>query len=97
MIKYKGTTLFPPAVYDALSTVPQIKDYLIEISTNELGNDDMLIHIAQSGNLDEVEPQIKNALQSKLRVIPSLQFTSSAVIQSMRPVESRKPVMIIFK
>lgn len=97
MIKYKGTTLFPPAVYDALSTVPQIKDYLIEVSTNELGNDDILIHIAQSGNLDEVEPQIKHALQGKLRVIPSLQFTSSAVIQSMRPVESRKPVMIIFK
>jgi phenylacetate-CoA ligase len=97
MIKYKGTTLFPPAVYDALSTVPQIKDYLIEVSTNELGNDDILIHIAQSGNLDEVEPQIKHALQGKLRVIPSLQFTSSAVIRSMRPVDSRKPVMIIFK
>lgn len=97
MIKYKGTTLFPPAVFDALSTVPQIKDYLMEVSKNELGTDEILLHIAQSGNLDEVEPQIKNALQTKLRVIPSLHFTSSAIIQSMRPAESRKPLMVIFK
>jgi len=97
MLKYKGTTLFPPAIYDALSGVPEVKDYVVEVVKNELDNDQIILNISQNGNLDVVEPKVKSALQSKLRVIPALNFVSSQHLQNMRPVESRKPVMIIFR
>lgn len=97
MLKYKGTTLFPPSIYDALSKVKQIKDYIVEVKKNELGTDDILIHLALTGTPDEVEPLVKNALQAKLRVIPDIRFTSSAEIQQLRPAESRKPVYILFR
>jgi len=46
MIKYKGTTLYPPAIFDVLDNVPYIENYVIEISDNESGNDDILVRIA---------------------------------------------------
>ena len=38
LLKYKGTTLYPPAIYDVLDNSPYVENYLIEISTNEIGN-----------------------------------------------------------
>lgn len=97
MIKYKGTTIFPPSIYDALSAVPEVKDYIVEITKNDVGNDEIQIHIALSGSLDLAEQKIKTSLQSKLRVTPTLNFVSAQHLQSIRPGESRKPLMIIFK
>lgn len=96
MIKYKGTTLFPPAIYDALSAVPEVKDYVVEVSKNDVGTDEIQIHIALAGSLDLAEQKIKAALQTKLRVIPLLHFVSAQQLQTLRPAESRKPAMIIF-
>ena len=97
MIKYKGTTIYPPAIQDALSTVREIQDYIIEVSQNEIGTDEILIHICQNGNHDQTEQKIKAALQAKIRVIPSLNFVSTAFIQNMRPANTRKPLSILFK
>lgn len=97
MIKYKGTTIFPPSIYDALSVVPEVKDYIVEVSKNDIGTDEIRIHISLNGSIDVAEQKIKASLQSKLRVTPSLSFVSAQQLQSMRPAESRKPVMIIFR
>lgn len=40
MIKYKGTTLYPPALFDILDNIPSVKNYIIEVYTNELGTDE---------------------------------------------------------
>lgn len=97
MIKYKGTTLFPPAIYEAISHVPEVKDYVVEVSKNELGTDEIVLNLSVTGSPDVIEPKIKTALQSKLRVIPTVNFVTTAHLQSLRPVESRKPVMIVFR
>lgn len=31
MIKYKGTTLYPPALFDILDNIPHIKNYIVEV------------------------------------------------------------------
>ena len=97
MIKYKGTTIFPPSICDALSAVSEVKDYVVEITKNDLDADEIQIHIVLSENSDVVMQKIKTALQSKLRVTPLLNFVSSQYLQNMRPVESRKPLMILFR
>lgn len=97
MIKYKGTTIYPPAIFDALSHVSEIQDYIIEVFQNDIGTDEILIHICQNGNHDTTEQKVKNALQSKIRVIPSLNFVSSAFIQEKRPTNTRKPLSILFR
>jgi phenylacetate-CoA ligase len=97
MIKYNGTTLFPPSVYDALSAVPEVKDYIIEVNKSDIGTDEISIHISLSGNLDAAEQHIRASLQSRLRVVPAFHFVSTQHLQSMRPADSRKPVMILFR
>ena len=97
MIKYKGTTIFPPSIYDALSAVAEVKDYIVEITKNDLDTDEIQIHIALAGSLDAAEQKIKTSLQSKLRVTPALNFVSAQHLQSMRPADARKPAMIIFR
>jgi phenylacetate-CoA ligase len=97
MIKYKGTTLFPPAIYEAISHVPEVKDYVVEVSKNELGTDEIVLNLSVTGSPDVIEPKIKTALQTKLRVIPTVNFVTTAHLQSLRPAESRKPVMIVFR
>ena len=48
MIKYKGTTLYPPAIHNALTDFNEIETYVIELSLNEIGTDEILIKIATS-------------------------------------------------
>jgi phenylacetate-CoA ligase len=43
MIKYKGTTLYPPAMNNLLNNFGEVESYVIEISHNTIGTDEILI------------------------------------------------------
>lgn len=93
MIKYKGTTLYPPAIFDMLNSIPFIKEYVIEAFTNELGTDELRLHINTPLPVDDCETKLKPILQSKLRVVPLLHFHSGSEMQQMQfPPNSRKQV-----
>ncbi|PLX10369.1 MAG: phenylacetate--CoA ligase, partial [Marinilabiliales bacterium] len=94
MIKYKGTTLYPPALYDILNDMEYVENYIIEVSTNQIGTDDILIRIATNGNKPEnFEKYIKDHFRAKLRVAPTIQFESKESINKVKfPELKRKPV-----
>lgn len=98
MIKYKGTTLFPPAMHDAISNFKEITMHLIEISTNEIGTDEILIRIASNNTSEAFLTEIKDYIRAKLRVTPQIQFESEQVLQPIifNPL-SRKPITFIDK
>jgi len=93
MIKYKGTTLYPPALYDILNDMEYVENYIIEVSTNQIGTDDILIRIATNGNKPEnFEKYIKDHFRAKLRVAPTIQFESKESINKVKfPELKRKP------
>ena len=93
MIKYKGTTLYPPAMNDVLNDFEDIESHLIEISTNELGTDEILIKIAVKNQSDQLLQQIKDHFRAKLRVTPKIEFTTKEILASriFNPM-SRKPI-----
>ena len=97
MIKFRGTTFFPQAISDALRLVPEVNDYLLEVMKNELENDEVIIHIHQTGNIDIVEEKIKASLKDRIRVIPILKFVSGQQIQQFKMSDSRKPVSVVFR
>jgi phenylacetate-CoA ligase len=99
MIKYKGTTLYPPALYDILNDMEYVENYIIEVSTNQIGTDDILIRIATNGNKPEnFEKFIKDHFRAKLRVAPTIQFESKEEINKVKfPELKRKPVVFIDK
>ncbi|OAD91829.1 phenylacetate--CoA ligase [Aequorivita soesokkakensis] len=96
MIKYKGTTLYPPAMYNILNDFSTIESYVIEIFHNELGTDEILIKIASENISEELLLEIKDHFRAKLRVAPKIEFATSEEIESLRfPPLSRKPVDLI--
>lgn len=93
MIKYKGTTLYPPAMTDVLSGFSNIESHIIEIYTNDLGTDEIVIKLAVKQESEEFLREIKEHFQAKLRVTPKIIFTSTAILNQLifNPM-SRKPI-----
>jgi len=98
MIKYKGTTLYPQAMYNALNGFSEIQNYQIEVSTNTLGTDEILIRIAAQNESEELHHAIKDHIRAKLRVTPKLEFIDAEILQKIQlPEGQRKPILLVDK
>src|SRR6218665_3338547 len=98
MIKYKGTTLYPPALYDILNNIEDRKNYVVEVYTNEIGTDEILIRIGCEAVPEHFEKDIKDHFRAKLRVAPRVQFDSVDMINKLQfPELNRKPVVFFDK
>jgi phenylacetate-CoA ligase len=98
MIKFKGTTLYPPALYDILENIEGIKNYVVELSTNNIGTDDILVRVGSDNHSEIFEKMIKDHFRAKFRVAPSVAFESPENISKIQfPQMSRKPLKLIDK
>jgi len=96
MIKFKGTSLYPPALYDILDSIPEINNYVIEVFSNELGTDEIVIHIGTDRKSEFLEKHIKDIFRSKIRVAPSIVFESIETVNTIQfPQTKRKSVKFI--
>jgi phenylacetate-CoA ligase len=91
MIKFKGTTLYPPALFDILDNFDGLDSYLVEVFTGELGTDEILIRIGSRQAGDAFAAKLKDHFRAKLRVAPTIIFESREEIEKLRfPEENRK-------
>lgn len=98
MIKFKGTTLYPPALYDILNDIEQVKSYVVEVSTNSIGTDNILLKLEVESPSKELEKFIKDHFRAKIRVAPFIEFLDGMEIQKIQlPRLSRKPITFIDK
>jgi phenylacetate-CoA ligase len=98
MIKFKGTTLYPPALYDILENIDGVRNYVIELSTNPIGTDEILVRVGSELNSESFEKVIKDHFRAKFRVAPSVSFESPEQIAKVQyPSMSRKPLKLIDK
>jgi phenylacetate-CoA ligase len=98
MIKYKGTTLYPPAFFDLLNDFDNVLNYAVEVFTNELGTDEILIRIACQRDIEGFEKTIRDHFRAKLRVSPTILFQSQAdIAKIVLPEISRKPIKFFDK
>ena len=98
MIKYKGTTLYPPALYDILDNIDFISNYVVEVFTNEIGTDEIMIHVGSDKPILDKEKDIKDHFRAKLRVAPLIKFETQQIIHEFQyPEISRKPLKFFDK
>ena len=96
MIKFKGTTLYPPALFDLLHEMEEVVDYVAEVYSNELGMDEVLLHLVPRDSSDETDRRIRAYLQARLRVSPHIRYLSAAEMQQLQfPELGRKPTRFI--
>ncbi len=98
MIKYKGTTLYPPAMDNLLNDFNEVESHVIEIYHNSIGTDEILIKIASKTSSDQLLNNIKDHFRSKLRVSPRIEFCDKKEIQKLSFSKlGRKPVTVFDK
>jgi phenylacetate-CoA ligase len=98
MIKFKGTTIYPPALFDVLNEIDCVENYIVEVSTNNLGTDEVLIKVGCNNPEKNIDKKLKDNFRAKLRVAPEFEFYSQKEIQKMQfPEHVRKPITFIDK
>jgi len=99
MIKYKGTTLYPPTIFDVLDNIPYIENYLLEVSDNECGNDDLLVKVGLRESIDyDIVKDLKDRFRARIRVAPEVEICPVDEIRAIiMPDINRKPIKFIDK
>jgi phenylacetate-CoA ligase len=98
MIKFKGTTLYPPALFDLLSEMEEILDFIIEVDSDELGLDQVTLYLVPAGNTASSDHRIRAYLQARLRVSPQIKYMDAETLQKMQFNEAgRKPIRFVDK
>jgi phenylacetate-CoA ligase len=96
MVKFKGTTLYPPALYDVIDGIPDVANYVVEVFHNELGTDEILIRVGTYKKSEQLEKHIKDVFRAKIRVAPAIVFESVDYVNALQfPQDKRKSVKFI--
>ena len=97
MIKLKGTTLYPPAIFDVLDNTEYVENYVVYIDYNSTGTDEVLVKIGLRHTPEfDVVKELKDRFRARIRVAPEIEITPVEIIQKINfPATSRKPVKLI--
>lgn len=92
MIKFKGTTLYPPAIFDLLNHIEEIKEYVVAVRLDEHGQDELTLYLHSLLTPEDCNEAIKPLFQHKWRVTPYIQYLSAEEIHKLQFQDnSRKP------
>ncbi len=96
MIKYKGTTLYPPAMNDILNDFNTILCYQIVIQSNEIGLDEIVIKISTDSRSENFVNEVRDHFRAKLRVSPKIEMIDFDILsKAVFNPNSRKPITFI--
>jgi phenylacetate-CoA ligase len=97
MIKFKGTTLYPPALFDVLDHTPYVENYVVEVDYNESGTDRITVRVGlHRPPVDDVVKDLKDRFRAKIRVAPEIAVCTAEHVRKINfPDMSRKPVKFI--
>jgi len=100
MIKFKGTTLYPPMVIDVLDNYPEIANYQLVLDLDELGNDNVTVNIGltepdQERNATLIA-EMKNTFRAKIRVAPNINVCRAEQLAKEIYIDkNRKPIKVV--
>ena len=98
MIKFKGTTIFPPSIYEIFDSRSEISCYKIEVAKDYLDHDTITILLENRIEHSPVMAQIIEDCKAKLRVVPHFVFLETDYLRSqVFKNHMRKPEKIVFK
>jgi phenylacetate-CoA ligase len=85
MIKLKGTTIYPPGIFELLNQVPAVQDYVVEVITGALGTDELRLHVlVKEAQQEETMQRLPAMFQATLRVVPDIRFVTAAALEQLQ-------------
>jgi phenylacetate-CoA ligase len=83
-------------LYDVLDNIPDVKNYIVEVYTNTLGTDAILVKVGSENHSDELIKHIKDSFRSKVRVAPDIVFEPiESIAKKQLPKMSRKAIKFV--
>jgi phenylacetate-CoA ligase len=97
MIKLKGTTVYPPAIYDVLDNTPYVANYVVLVRDSFAGTDEVVVKVGlNSRPAFDVIKELKDRFRSRIRVAPIIEILDpDDVNKILFPSTSRKPLKFI--
>ncbi len=83
MIKLKGTTIYPPGIFEIINQSEDVRDYVVEVFTGNLGTDELKIYVFTSEE-KKTESFLRTAFQSLLRVVPIFEFVNQSSLEHLQ-------------
>ena len=95
MMKVRGTTIYPQAIYSALEEIRGIKEYYISVTSENELSDAFEVHLAVDDPGCTAEA-IQNKLQARLRIKPRILICEEELIrEQVYSQKFRKPTRFI--
>ena len=97
MIKLKGTTVYPPAIYDVLDNTPYVANYVVLVRDSFAGTDEVVVKVGlNSRPAFDVIKELKDRFRSRIRVAPIIEILDPDDVKKILfPSTSRKPLKFI--
>lgn len=96
MIKYRGTTLYPPALLNVLHEFDKIDSFQLHLYANTTGTDELHVWVSVKENEEEILNELKNRFRAKIRVSPQVILQPFDEIEKSKwPEKSRKPILFV--
>lgn len=97
MMKVRGTTLYPQAVYSVLEEIKEISEYYITVNSESDLSDTITVHAAVKDSSCTAD-RIRDRLQARLRVKPAVVLAEEDIVkQQVYPLQARKPIRFFDK
>lgn len=97
MIKYKGTTLYPKAIFEVFERFREVSIFKVLVEKDALNNDEIHILLDEILKDHPVFDGIKAECSARLRVLPKFSFLPHAeLFASVYKKHLRKPEKILF-
>jgi phenylacetate-CoA ligase len=94
LLKFRGTSLYPNAIIDELNTMHEVVAFVIEVYSDELGLDEVLLRIALRG--EDAATKVKDHLASKLRVSPRIILAEKTEIDRLKFDDNERKPRVFF-
>ena len=79
-----------------LNEIEWIENYIIEVKTNQLGTDEIIVRVGCQEKYFNSEKKIKDHFRARLRVAPEIKFYNPTEnFNQQLPENSRKPITFI--
>ncbi len=92
MLKYRGTTVYPPAIFSILQGIPEIRGYYLEVHDDFELSDRIRVVVGVEDSVITAD-QITDRIAAGIRVKPEVVVTTPAAVQSKVIQDGkRKPV-----
>lgn len=91
LLKFKGTSLYPSAILEALRTLPFFHDACLIATADHPLSDKITLHVHIAPDNQATRHHLESTLKSLLRATPELIYTTPDALTKLQTSTTRKP------